>query len=488
MNDKSTAEVEGTVVRTGLYIDGAWVSAASGATFGVYDPATEQLLADVAAADAADAQRALDAAHRAQKSWRKTSPRERAELLRRTYDIIQARKDEFAAVLTAEMGKPLGESLGEVAYGNEFMRWFSEQAAHIEGTFAQNPAGQTNIVVTHEPVGPSLMITPWNFPLAMGTRKVGAALAAGCTVVIKPAALTPLTMALFVEALEEAGVPAGVVNLIPSDQAGAISSSLMADSRLRKVSFTGSTGVGSILLAQAAENVQNSSMELGGNGPFVVLSDADVAAAVDGAIVAKFRNGGQSCVAANRIIVHRDVADAFTEAFVQRVEGLRLGDGRGEGTDVGPVIDGKQRDRIAQLVERAVQGGATVRVGGYVPDRVGSFYPPTVLTDVDPASEIAREEIFGPIATITVADTDEQAIELANDTPFGLVAFVFSQGLDKAFWAAEELEAGMVGVNRGLVSDAAAPFGGIKASGLGREGGAFGIYEYLETKYVALNR
>ncbi|WP_240423325.1 NAD-dependent succinate-semialdehyde dehydrogenase [Leucobacter sp. wl10] len=488
MNDLSSVAVDGTAVRTGLFIDGEWQPSASGATFPVYDPATERLIAEVAAANADDARRALDAAHRAQKSWRKTSPRERAELLRRTFEIIQSRSDEFAAVLTAEMGKPLGESLGEVAYGNEFMRWFSEQAAHVEGTFGQNPAGQTNIIVTREPVGPSLMITPWNFPLAMGTRKVGAALAAGCPVIIKPAALTPLTMALFVEALEEAGVPAGVVNLIPSDRASVISSSLMSDARLRKVSFTGSTGVGSTLLAQAAEHVQNSSMELGGNGPFVVLSDADVEAAVEGAITAKFRNGGQSCVAANRIIVHRDVAERFTEAFVQRVEALRMGDGRGDGTDVGPVIDGKQRDRIATLVDDAVAGGATVRVGGFVPAGAGSFYPPTVLTGVDPGSEISREEIFGPVATIAVADSDEQAIEMANDTPFGLVAFVFSQGLDRAFWAAGELEAGMIGVNRGLVSDAAAPFGGIKASGLGREGGAFGIEEYLETKYVALNR
>lgn len=482
------AIIDGVHVRTGLFINGEWVSAASGGTFDVFDPATDQKLAEVAAASAEDAMRALDAAHAAQRSWGKTSTRERADILRRTFEIVANRASEFAAVLTAEMGKPLGESLGEVGYGNEFMRWFSEQAAHIEGTFAQNPAGQTNIVVTHEPVGPSLMITPWNFPLAMGTRKVGAALAAGCTVVIKPAALTPLTMALFVEALTEAGVPAGVVNLVPSDRASAISSKLMADQRLRKVSFTGSTTVGSVLLAQAAQHVQNTSMELGGNGPFVILSDADVNEAVEGALVAKFRNGGQSCVAANRIIVHKDLAEVFTQAFVARVGELRMGDGREAGVSVGPVVDHAQRDRIAALVDGAVAQGATLLAGGVVPAGKGSFYPPTVLANVSNDHEIFHEEIFGPVATIAVAENDEQAIEMANETPFGLVAFVYSQGLDRSFWAAGELQAGMVGVNRGLVSDAAAPFGGIKASGLGREGGAHGIYEYLETKYIAINR
>lgn len=482
------AIIDGVHVQTGLFINGEWVSAASGGTFDVFDPATDQKLAEVAAASAEDAMRALDAAHAAQRSWGKTSTRERADILRRTFEIVANRASEFAAVLTAEMGKPLGESLGEVGYGNEFMRWFSEQAAHIEGTFAQNPAGQTNIVVTHEPVGPSLMITPWNFPLAMGTRKVGAALAAGCTVVIKPAALTPLTMALFVEALTEAGVPAGVVNLVPSDRASAISSKLMADQRLRKVSFTGSTTVGSVLLAQAAQHVQNTSMELGGNGPFVILSDADVNEAVEGALVAKFRNGGQSCVAANRIIVHKDLAEVFTQAFVARVGELRMGDGREAGVSVGPVVDHAQRDRIAALVDGAVAQGATLLAGGVVPAGKGSFYPPTVLANVSNDHEIFHEEIFGPVATIAVAENDEQAIEMANETPFGLVAFVYSQGLDRSFWAAGELQAGMVGVNRGLVSDAAAPFGGIKASGLGREGGAHGIYEYLETKYIAITR
>ncbi|MBO1900349.1 NAD-dependent succinate-semialdehyde dehydrogenase [Leucobacter weissii] len=488
MGESMIAVIDGTAVRTGLFLDGEWVAAGAGGTFGVFDPATEEHLADVASATPEDAIRALDAASRAQKEWGRTPPRERAELLRRAFALIEERREQFAAVLTAEMGKPVTESLGEVAYGNEFMRWFSEQAAHVNGGFGQNPSGQTNIVVSREPVGPSLLITPWNFPLAMGTRKVGAALAAGCTVIIKPAALTPLTMALFVQALSDAGVPPGVVGLLPSERAGAISSALMADARLRKVSFTGSTAVGSILLRQAAEHVQRSSMELGGNGPLVVLGDADVDAAVEGALIAKFRNGGQSCVAANRIIVHRDLAERFTDAFVERVRALRLGDGREEGVDIGPMIDRAQRDRVAELVDGAVAQGATVRVGGAVPARTGSFYPPTVLTGVSPESTICNEEIFGPVATVTVAASDEEALRLANDTPYGLVAFVFSQGIERALWAAGELEAGMVGINRGLVSDAAAPFGGIKASGLGREGGDAGIEEYLETKYVAIGK
>lgn len=480
--------IAGVAVPTDLFIDGEWRAARAEARFEVHDPATGAVIADVADADISDATDALDAAAAAQAAWGATSPRVRAEILRATFDLIHDNREAIAAITTAEMGRPLDQSLAEVDYGAEFFRWFAEQAPHLQGSFAEAPNGQFDIVTTKVPVGPSLLITPWNFPLAMGTRKIGAALAAGCTTLIKPAAQTPLTMAFLVKLLAEAGLPAGVVNLIPTSKAAAQSEALMTDERLRKVSFTGSTGVGVRLLQQAAPNVMRSSMELGGNGPFLVLEDADVDAAVDGAMVAKFRNGGQSCVAANRFIVHAAVAETFLEKLVERTRALRVAPGTEPGSDVGPIIDGRQRDRVQRLVDDAVAAGATVLAGGHALPGDGYFYAPTVLTDVPTMALIATEEIFGPVAVVITVDSDDEAIRIANDTPYGLAAFVYTNDVSRAFDAASRIEAGMVGVNRGLVSEPAAPFGGMKASGLGREGGHTGIEEYLETKYIALGR
>lgn len=471
-------------VPTGLFVDGHWKGAADGSSFAVHDPATGQVIADVADATPADAIDALDAAVAAQRSWAETTGRNRAEILRRAFDSIIARTEDIASVLTAEMGKPLQESRGEVTYGAEFFRWFSEQAAHVAGSYGRAPAGDYRVVTTEQPVGPCLLITPWNFPLAMGTRKIGAALAAGCSVLIKPAALTPLTMTLLVDILVEAGVPSGVINVLPSTRSGEISSTLMADPRLRKVSFTGSTSVGSTLLRQAADHVQRTSMELGGNGPFVVLADADVDAAVEGAMTAKFRNGGQSCVAANRFIVHTDVYDEFVAGLQARVAALRLGPGTDAGVDVGPVVSDKQARTLQSLVDSAVDEGGRILVGGSHQDRPGNYFEPTLIVDAPTTSRIAREEIFGPIAVVYRVETDDEAIAVANDTEYGLVGYVYSRTRAQRY--AELLETGMVGVNRGLVSDPAGAFGGVKASGLGREGGTSGIAEYLETKYMAV--
>lgn len=482
------ATIAGHQVPTGLFINGTWLPAAGGARFEVVDPCNAQTVARVADATVDDALRALSAAHDAQAAWAATSTRTRAGILTRAFDLIQQNRDALAEIITAEMGRPVAESRAEVAYGAEFFRWFAEQAAHVQGDFRPSPNGTFDIITTKVPVGPCLLITPWNFPLAMGTRKIGAALAAGCTVVVKPAAQTPLTMAFLVRLLTEAGVPAGVVNLVPTSDAPSQSKALMADARLRKVSFTGSTAVGSQLLHQAASHVLRSSMELGGNGPFVVLEDADVDAAVDGAMLAKFRNGGQSCVAANRIIVHASVADSFTTRFVERTRALTVGSGTTPGVDVGPLIERRQQARVQRLVDDAVDRGARVLTGGHAIPGDGYFFEPTVLVDVPAKAPILSEEIFGPVAVITSVKTDDDAVTLANDTPYGLAAFVYTRDIDRALNAAAHIEAGMVGVNRGLVSEPAAPFGGVKASGLGREGGHTGIDEYLETKYVAVNR
>jgi succinate-semialdehyde dehydrogenase / glutarate-semialdehyde dehydrogenase len=479
-----TAVVAGVPVPTGAFVAGRWHDADT--TFVVEEPATGAWLADVADTDLEAALAALDAASDAQAAWGATPPRLRADVLRRAFDLIVERTDDFAAVITAEMGKPLAESRGEVAYGAEFFRWFSEQTAHVHGDYGTAPAGGFRVVTTKRPVGPSYLVTPWNFPLAMGTRKIGAALAAGCTVVFKPAAQTPLTAALLVEVLAEAGVPDGVVNLVPTLDAAAQSRALMADPRLRKVSFTGSTGAGRTLLHQAADGVLRTSMELGGNGPFIVLDDADVDAAVEGAMLAKFRNGGESCVAANRFIVHSAVAEEFTTKFVDRVRALVPGPGADARSTVGPLIDARSLDKVAGLVEDAIADGATVRCGAVRPDGPGHFYAPTVLTGVAAGSRILQEEIFGPVAPITVVDSTDDAVDLANATPYGLAAFVYTRDVARALDVAERIDAGMVGVNRGLVSEAGAPFGGVKASGLGREGGHVGIDEYLETRYMAL--
>lgn len=490
MTNSSTTSVviAGVRVPTGLFIDGAWRASESGETFDVSSPATGTVVTSVADASVRDALDALDSADRAQAAWARTSGRERAEILRTAFNLIQQNRDAIAAVTTAEMGRPIEQSLGEVDYGGEFFRWFSEQAAHVHGDFGSSPRGDFDILTTKVPVGPSLLITPWNFPLAMGTRKIGAALAAGCTVVIKPAAQTPLTMALLVQLLAEAGVPAGVVNFVPTSASAPQSEALMADSRLRKVSFTGSTGVGIRLLQQAATNVLRASMELGGNGPFLVFDDANLDAAIDGAMLAKFRNGGQSCVAANRFIVERGIADEFIARLVERTKALTVGDGAIPGMDVGPVIDERQLARVQNLVDDAIAHGATVLTGGKSLAGDGYFFEPTVLVDVPATANIASEEIFGPVAVVSVVDSVEEAIAAANDTPFGLAAFLYTDDVSRAFDAASRIEAGMIGINRGLVSEVGAPFGGMKASGLGREGGTLGIEEYLETKYIALGR
>jgi succinate-semialdehyde dehydrogenase / glutarate-semialdehyde dehydrogenase len=483
-----SATVADVDVPTGLFIDGSWRESRDGARFDVFDPANGALIAAVADATTGDALAALTSAHEAQRTWGRTSSRQRAEILRRAFDLIQERRQDFAAIITAEMGRPLPESLGEVDYGAEFFRWFAEQAAHLHGEFGPSPRGDFDIATTKVPVGPSLLITPWNFPLAMGTRKIGAALAAGCTVIIKPAAQTPLTMAFLIQILVEAGVPDGVVNFIPTSRAAQQSETLMVDARLRKVSFTGSTPVGSRLLEQAAKNVMRASMELGGNGPFLVLEHANVPAAVEGAMLAKFRNGGQSCVAANRFIVHSSVAQEFIGGLVERTKALKVASGTTPGADIGPVIDDRQRQRVQRLVDEAVAEGAMVLTGGRALPGEGHFYEPTVLTDVPSKAAITTEEIFGPVAVVAVVDSDDAAIEMANETPYGLAAYVYTDDLSRAFDATSRIEAGMIGVNRGLVSEAGAPFGGVKASGLGREGGHIGIEEYLETKYIALNR
>ena len=473
-------------VPTTLWIDGRAVAADDGATFDVENPATGEVIARVADAGAAEALRALDAASAAQESWAATPARDRSDILRRAFDIITSRTEEFAELITLEMGKSLAESRGEVVYGADFLRWFSEEAVRITGTFGANPTGPGRIATIRQPVGPCLLITPWNVPLAMATRKVGPALAAGCTVILKPAAQTPLTSLLFAEVMREAGLPGGVLNVITTTDPESVSAPLMADPRLRKVSFTGSTRIGQHLLRAAAGQVLRTSMELGGNAPFIVCADADLDAAVRGALIAKMRNVGEACIAANRFYVHEDVADEFIGRLVSELGKLSVGDGMDPATDVGPLIDATQRDKVVALVDDAVSRGATVALGGKAPVGPGYFFPPTILRDVTPESRLTSEEIFGPVAPVTTFRDDAEALRLANATEFGLVSYVFTQDYARALWFSEHLEAGMVGLNRGFISNAAAPFGGVKQSGLGREGGAAGIDEYLETKYVAI--
>ena len=470
---------------TGLLIDGRWRDATDGATFAVGDPATDQVLAEVADASPEDGDAALAAAHAAQGDWERTPPRQRAQLLRDLFDAVIEHTEELALLITLEMGKSLAEARGEVAYGGEFLRWYAEEAVRAYGSHLPAPGGNGRILTVKRPVGPSLLITPWNFPLAMATRKIGPALAAGCTAVIKPAAAAPLTTLRLAEIARDCGVPDGVLNVIPTSRAGDVMSPLIADARARKLSFTGSTAVGRSLLAQAADQVLRVSMELGGNAPFLVLEDADLDAAVDGAMAAKMRNIGESCVAANRFIVHRRLAEPFTAALAERMGGLRLGRGTEEGVDVGPLIDADAVDKVHGLVTGAVDAGAELRVGGQPTDGPGSFYPPTVLGDVPPDAEVLHEEVFGPVAPVTVVDDDTEAVAAANATPYGLVAFAYTQDVDRAMWLGDVLDSGMVGINRGVVSEPAAPFGGSKHSGLGKEGGAEGLEEYLTTRYVA---
>ena len=471
-------------VPTKLYIAGKWVDGHGAGQIAVEDPATGKTLVEIANADHTDALAALTAADDAAASWAKVSPRERAEILRRTFDLVRERAEGFATLISLEMGKPIAEARGEVTYGNEFLRWFSEEAVRISGRYGISPEGTGRMLVTSRPVGPVFAITPWNFPLAMATRKIGPALAAGCTVVIKPAELTPLTTLLLVKTFEEAGLPAGVINVITTNESAATSAPVIADSRLRKITFTGSTQVGVKLLEQSAKNVLRSSMELGGNAPFIVFEDADLEAAVEGAMLAKMRNIGQACTAANRFIIHESVADEFAVRMAERMQAMPLGRGVDPNTKIGPVINQKARTNLQRLVDASIEQGAKLVTGGESGDGDGYFFKPTVLLDVKRGSTILNEEIFGPIAPITRFSSEAEAIALANDTVYGLVSYAFTQDLKRGLRVIESLDTGMTGLNTGLVSNAAAPFGGVKQSGLGREGGPEGINEYLETKYV----
>jgi succinate-semialdehyde dehydrogenase/glutarate-semialdehyde dehydrogenase len=473
-------------VPTGLWIGGEERAAKS--TFDVLNPATDEVLVSVANATAADAVDALDAACAVQHEWSATPARERGEILRSVFDMIIDRADDFAMLMTLEMGKVLAESMGEVKYGAEFFRWFAEEAVRIHGRFTPSPAGTGRIVVTKQPVGPCYAITPWNFPLAMGTRKIGPALAAGCTMIVKPAQETPLTMMLLAKLIDDAGLPKGVLSVLPSNQPREVTTALIEDGRLRKMSFTGSTGVGKALLKQSSDALLRTSMELGGNAPFVVFDDADIDAAVEGAMLAKMRNGGEACTAANRLYVASDLLDDFTDKFVKKMGEMTLGDGLDPSTKLGPLVNPKQVASVQELVNDAVEKGAKVAVGGQAPGGPGNFYPATVLTDVPPNARILKEEVFGPVAPIVGFDTEEQGIAAANDTEYGLAAYIYTESLDRALRVAESIQSGMVGVNRGVISDPAAPFGGVKESGFGREGGFEGIDEYLDVKYIALTK
>lgn len=469
-----------------LLIDGKWQPAASGKTFDVHDPATDQVLLSIADGGAQDAAAALDASVAAQEQWAATAPRERGEILRRAFELVTARTEDFALLMTLEMGKPLAESRGEVAYGAEFLRWFSEQAVRMFGRYSASPDGKSRLLVAKKPVGPCLLITPWNFPLAMATRKVAPAIAAGCTMVLKPAHLTPLTSQLFASVMQEAGLPDGVLNVIATTTAAASTGALIKDSRLRKLSFTGSTEVGRRLLSEASENVLRTSMELGGNAPFLIFEDADVDSAVTGAMLAKMRNMGEACTAANRFIVHESVVDEFAEKFAGKMSEIVTGRGTEDATTAGPLIDQKSRAKVDELVTDAVARGAVVMTGGAPVDGPGYYYQPTVLRNVSPDARVLKEEIFGPVAPIITFTTEEEAVRLANNTDAGLVAYVFTRDLNRGFRMGERLDTGMLGINAGVVSNPAAPFGGVKQSGLGREGSVEGIEEYLYTQYIGI--
>jgi len=472
-------------IPNGLFIGGQWLDSSDRGRIEVDDPATEEIIASVASATVDDATKAVDAAYEAGKSWARTAPRERAEVLRAAFELITARKDDIAVIMSREEGKTMAEGLGEVAYAAEFFRWYAEEAPRTMGHFGRSPAGLNNILVDHVPVGVSLLITPWNFPAAMATRKIAPALAAGCTVIFKPASATPLTALLVGQLLQEAGVPDGVVNVLPSKQSGTVCARMLEDDRVRKVSFTGSTEVGKILLAKAAETVVNCSMELGGNAPVIVLDDADMDVAIEGSMVAKMRNAGESCIAANRFYVHSSIKDEFAERFAAEMNKLKVGPGLEEGVDIGPLVDAKTRDEVAELVDDAVANGGKVLAGGKSPDRPGFFYEPTVIADVGPGAKILHTEVFGPVAPIVAFDDVDDVIEQANDTEFGLVSYVFGS-TGRALAVAQRIDSGMVGVNRGFISDPAAPFGGMKQSGIGREGSQDGIHEFLEKKYIAV--
>jgi succinate-semialdehyde dehydrogenase/glutarate-semialdehyde dehydrogenase len=488
MSTITTSQEQAAVeaVPTQLFIGGEWRDASGGATLAVEDPSTGESLTEVADATPEDAIAALDACVAVQSEWAAHPPRERGEILRRAWERITERADELALVMTLEMGKPIAESKAEITYASEFFRWFAEEAVRIEGRFATAPNGQGRLLTMRQPVGPCYAITPWNFPMAMGTRKIGPAVAAGCTMVIKPAQQTPLSMLALAQILAEAGLPDGVLNVITSSSSSEVSKPIISDPRLRKLTFTGSTEVGRKLIEQSAQGVLRTSMELGGNAPFLVFADADVDAAVEGAVVAKMRNIGEACTAANRFHVAGRLQEEFTEKLAAKLGAMKVGRGTEDDVKVGPLIDGAQRDKVAELVRDATAKGAQAVLGGTARDGAGYFYEPTVLAGVGSGARLLKEEIFGPVAPVVGFDDEEAAIAAANDTEFGLVAYVYTSDLKRAFRVCEGLETGMVGLNQGMVSNPAAPFGGIKASGFGREGGREGIDEYLDTKYVAM--
>jgi succinate-semialdehyde dehydrogenase/glutarate-semialdehyde dehydrogenase len=468
---------------TDLYINGAWVTKTE--RFDVINPATEKVLASVASADIADANAALDAAEVAMALWAAQTPRHRSEVLRKAWELMTARLPEFANLITLENGKARADAMGEATYAAEFFRWFSEEAVRADGMISQAPASGARIIVQHKPAGIAVLITPWNYPAAMGTRKIAPALAAGCAVIIKPASETPLTMLALMPLLEEAGVPKGLVNVLPSRKTGALVDHMLHDPRVRVVSFTGSTGVGRKLLRSAADQVLKPAMELGGNAPLIVFEDADLDVAVEGAMLAKMRNLGEACTAANRFYIHEEVAEEFTAKFTAAMGALKMGDGTDPSVDVGPLVNADTRDQVAAFVDDAVAKGATVELGGKAPVGVGFYYPPTVLSNVPQNANCVSDEIFGPVAAIQTFTDQADVIARANDTEYGLVAYVFSENMKRALQVCEALDYGMVGLNRGLVSDPAAPFGGTKQSGLGREGGHEGMLEFMETQYIS---
>ena len=477
--------VEGVEKR--LLIAGEWRDATGGGTFAVDDPSTGNTLCEIADATAEDAKAAMDAAAETQAEWAATPPNTRSEILHSAFELMNERSDDLALLMTLEMGKAIAESKGEIAYAAEFFRWNAGEALRVTGDFKNAGNGASRVLVMRQPIGPCYLITPWNFPTAMGTRKIGPAIAAGCTMIIKPAQNTPLSMLALASILEECGLPPGVLNVLTSTSSGQVSEPIITDPRLRKLSFTGSTEVGRMLIGQSAENVLKTSMELGGNAPFLVFDDADLDAAVEGAMIAKMRNVGEACTSANRFHVHESVAEEFAEKLAARMGALKVGRGTEDGIDVGPLIDDDQRSKVAELVDDAVERGAKKLCGGQAVEGEGSFYEPTVLSEIPDDARLLKEEIFGPVAPVKAFSTDDEAIAAANDTEYGLVSYVFTRDVKRALYVCEQLETGMIGLNQGLVSNAGAPFGGVKASGIGREGGTEGLLEYLETKYVAIN-
>ena len=472
-------------MQTDLYIDGNWVPSQSAQRFDVMNPATEDVIASVASADIFDADLALDAASTAMQEWAARSPRDRSEVLRKAWELMTARLPEFARLITLENGKANADAMGEANYAAEFFRWFAEEAVRVDGLISHAPASGARIIVQHKPAGIAVLVTPWNYPAAMGTRKIAPALAAGCAVIIKPASETPLTMLALMPLLEEAGVPKGVVNVLPSRNTGVLVDHMLHDPRVRVVSFTGSTEVGRKLLHSAADQVLKPAMELGGNAPAIVFEDANLDVAVEGVMLAKMRNLGEACTAANRIYVHSSIAPAFTEKFTSAMAELKIGNGLEAGIDVGPLVNSDTRNKVDAFVQDAVAKGAKVELGGVLPSGKGFFYPPTVLSGVPETADCVGDEIFGPVAALQVFNDQEDVIRRANDTEYGLVAYVFSEDMKRALQVCERLDYGMVGLNRGLVSDPAAPFGGTKQSGLGREGGHEGMHEFMETQYIS---